>query len=234
MRHTFFFLLLLGMLTACNSGTSSTDNTGTTDSNTESETTNTPTEPEKPEFKVLDDFDKDNLHDEIDVKGKVIDGIKFQDANGINYVVVDEYTEGEFFTESFKSELYVSGYYESGEIMEVPWTESASNPSAFEAISYQKRYLDVKDVDGDGIAEVSFIYTIQPDGLDPGVLTLAVIHKGKNYPISGVIPTLADSWDDQYEKNISEELAAAPQAIQDYANEAWEGFVSGYKKNLAD
>lgn len=125
--------------------------------------------------------------DEVLAEGTLVDGAIWNDVRGLNYLVIFQMKEGEFFSDGFKSELLAHHYIKEqsdGPITEL-WQVRDFGGAIYKTVDYQLHTLQVKDLDSDGMAETQFIYTITPDGLDEADVKLILHSKGEKLTISG-------------------------------------------------
>jgi len=100
--------------------------------------------------------------------GTLVDGALWNDKRGLNYFVIFQMKEGEFFMDGFKSELHAYHYVTTGDNDSIIELSSVHDSSGviYKTVDYWGYSMDVIDLDNDGLAEVEFIYNITPDGMD--------------------------------------------------------------------
>ena len=94
-------------------------------------------------------------------------------------------------------------------------------PNALSGISYTDNTFRIEDLDSNGIAEVSFMYTIYSDGCESFVSKL-LMHIGKQkIAIRGRIPKEMAFLDD-YEKNVDSLFNKYDAKIKERASCLWD------------
>jgi hypothetical protein len=119
--------------------------------------------------------------------GTLVDGALWNDQRGLNYMVIFQMKEGEFFIDGFKSELHAYHYVqkEKNDSLQELWSIHDSSGVIYKTVDYWGYSLAILDINNDGLAEVEFIYNITPDGLDERELKYNLITKGERLAIVG-------------------------------------------------
>lgn len=170
--------------------------------------------------------------DGVAFKGEFKEGAKWTDRNGEHYIIISQYTEGEFFSPSWKSEFYASEYLIKDGKATLAWDIKDFAQKHFQDVAYFPQTLVVEDVDNDGLMESCFFYNIDQDGLDPMNVKMMLHTKGEKLAIRGKLPKTEADFDERYEKNVDPAFAKHHNLLKDYANEKWDAFVAEYKKDL--
>lgn len=178
-------------------------------------------------------FDKNNLPSSIKYQGNIVDGAYWTDKNGDNILVITQ-TEIKQISEDIR-EQYLYGYqyvnHEDGYVQMWNITDYVKSYCDVDA-KYYPGTLEIKDVDGDEIAESVFCYELE-GRCDVSPLDVKLMmHSGdKKLVIRGTI-----GFDPQTgrktkgEKNFDAAFKDVPSSFKDYASQKWDEFVEKYKK----
>lgn len=178
-------------------------------------------------------FDKNDLPSSIKYQGKIKDGAYWTDKNGDNILLITQ-TEIRKVNDDIREQyLYAYQYVNREDGYSQMWniTDFVKSYCDVDA-SYYPGTLEIKDVDGDGIAESVFCYEL--DGrCDVSPLDVKLMmHCGeKKLVIRGTI-----GFDPQNgrktkgEKNFDAAFKEVPSSLKDYASDKWDEFVAKYKK----
>lgn len=184
-------------------------------------------------FEVLN-FDKQDIPKACAYEGEIIAGVKWRDKRGLNYMLISGFDEGDFFSETWKSKLFAYAYQIQDGETQLSWKIKDFNPNVFSAVQLAKKTVQVVDVDKDGIGEPSFLYSIEPDGLDPATLKLMCFYKDKKAAIRGQLPRQEDDFEKYYQKNIDPTTKNLPRSVQQHLSKLWDDFVTTYKDENFD
>ena len=161
---------------------------------------------------------------------QVVQAIRWRDKAGDNIVVLSQSGESWLKEGGRTAALRAKHFLQSsgGE-----WARTWQVADAVEACqvdlacSFVKNSLALSDVDGDGIAEVSFVYRVDCfGGLDPIAQKLMVFHRGIKYAIRGrtvVHEPGGRALDPEYFL-FDEAFKKAPPGLLRYAIQKWRRF----------
>jgi hypothetical protein len=160
----------------------------------------------------------DTVPAQMKYDGKILEIKSWYDKSGEHYVLITEKKEGEYLTDGWLSKLNCYMYTKNGDEFRMEW-QVKDNVGISAEIQYLSKSLNVKDVDGDGEAEVSFFYSFNEDGADPMPLKMILYSKGKKLAIRGVIPrSITDL--SLYKKTI--DAKDLNREIVNYASKNWD------------
>ncbi len=186
-------------------------------------------------------FDPNALPKEIRFKGAVAAGARWLDQNGENLLLLCE-------TGSFKSPLPPNSkenpYQEGGRAAELHSYHYVNDKEKYKLLwnladsvkicaldleaAFLPNSLTITDLDGNGIAESTFLYKLGcRSDVSPVQLKL-IMHEGKvKYAIRGktMVPTTAPEKKVGGQKTIDPAFHRAPKAFLDYALQQWNSFV---------
>lgn len=121
----------------------------------------------------------------ISYNGSYIDGLKWNDKNGKNYLIISALKQGTYGNDGYKSILFGCCFVDDGGSLKKLWEIKEDAVSVFADMEYVTGSLKVVDLDNDGIKENLFLYRKSTDGA--GALPLKLImHSGsKKYALRG-------------------------------------------------
>lgn len=163
-----------------------------------------------------------------DYKGTPVAGATWTDANGENVVLVTETSVDEKpgpYGHLLSKELYAYHYImKDGSGDELWKIQDFVNDCDFDlALSYVPESLSITDLDGDGIAESTFMYNLScKSDVTPDDLKL-MMHENKNkYALRGYtyIKSINGGGDYKVDKAFND----APASFLEYAKKQWEKF----------
>lgn len=153
----------------------------------------------------------------------LFEALRFEDSKGLHFITVSGHTKGQYGTPGFSSRLNASGFQVTqGEYKRV-WQAKDFNPNAYTWVNYQAGTLKVTDWDADGIAEISFSYSLSGDGADPFTQKMLAFEGGTKYAIRGKIPVSPDDME-LYTKTL-DPSPNADKSIRDSMSVAWDNYV---------
>ena len=160
----------------------------------------------------------------------VVEAIRWEDKAGDNIVVLTQSGEKRTNDGLRTAALRAKHFLQStgGE-----WTKTWQLTDAVEkcpldlTCSFVKNSLSLSDVDGDGVAEVSFVYRVDCfGGMDPIAQKLMVFHRGTKYAVRGrtvVHKPGGRPLDPEYFL-FDEAFKKAPSGLLTYAIQKWRRF----------
>lgn len=185
------------------------------------------------EVKILD-FDKNSIPSGCDYKGNVIEGARWTDRNGENILIISQTMPVVINEDKREQYIYAYNYTKSDDKYNSLWSiidhvESYCDLHA----DYIPPTLEIKDIDGDGIAESIFIYKLDSRCDVSPVDVKLMMHSGSTkLVIRG--NTRVDIGNGQLvggEKHIDPAFDTAPASLKKYASEKWDAFIKTYKEN---
>ena len=178
-------------------------------------------------------FNKNDLPASIKYKGKIVDGASWTDKSGDNILIITETDVRNINADEREQYLYAYHYVNHEDGYSQLWTITDFVKSYCDVdAKYYPGTLEIKDVDGDGIAESVFCYEL--DGrCDVSPLDVKLImHTGDTkLVIRGTIGfDPQDGHKTKGDKNFDAAFKSANPLFKDYASEKWDEFVKEYKK----
>lgn len=168
------------------------------------------------------------------VKGKVLEAKTWVDAGDSNVLVISEIQRGETYQKGYVSSVFGSRFTKTSGKWTRLWEIQEINKSFAEIVNYQEASLRIIDVDGDGMAESLFFYTVGSEsGADPISLKMMFHWNGMKSPIRGKIPWTSDDID-AYEMTLDPKLKAAPDVVREFAIQEWKREVKTRYKGIVD
>ncbi len=179
------------------------------------------------EFELLA-FDKENLKDKFAFSGIIINGSRWKDKNGDNYIILTqvekERTVEDFYLKSITLFAYHFADYNSGAYREVRKIQDFTKDCQFNNIAaFLPATLSVTDLDKDNFAEVTFVYKLGcKSERSPDEMKLIMMENGEKYAIRG--ETIVLIGDTKYggKKEIDKSFNNAPQSFLNFAAELWD------------
>lgn len=92
-------------------------------------------------------------------KGTLVEAVRWTDKSGDNLIVISEYQTGNILEPGYSSELFAAQWLITAQDAQEVWKIKDFNYVDGE-LDYTAQTLDVQDIDKDGVAESSFLYTI--------------------------------------------------------------------------
>ena len=160
----------------------------------------------------------------LEIKGKLINQIRFQDKLGKHVLVIALDSAGEFGEDGFKSQITAVQCLETSSVCKKEWKLRDFNSNQLESIGYDSKSLVAKDWDGDGRIDAMFWYYKTCDGMDPDTLKLMVYTQGKKLAVRGLVPKMAEDRS-QFERILDPAFKAAPKAFEQVAIAKWDSLV---------
>ncbi|MEM7040675.1 MAG: hypothetical protein AAF570_27185 [Bacteroidota bacterium] len=169
-------------------------------------------------------FDMDDLPAEIDMPGKSVGGARWKDRNGMNWLIITELTEGEYFSKGYQSNIYARCYNTRDGALKEYWAIKDFNQDIYQNRNYIEKSAKITDVDKDGFAESTFIYECSNGGMDPSGFKLMMHVMGEKYPIRGQLAVDEAYLGEQAEKKIDPVFDKIAPEMKAYASKAWDDF----------
>lgn len=158
--------------------------------------------------------------------GKIVSGVRWEDKNGQNILIVcetPEKTSGDFRSK----ELYVYQYIVNGEDAKQLWkiNDFVKECPVDVMLSLMPGSITVTDINRDGIAENTFLYRMSCKGdVSPDDMKL-IMHEGESkYAIRGSIILVLDRKKYGGEMKTDPSFDKAPSGFLAYAMEQWKKF----------
>lgn len=228
----FFGAIIMVFLFACNSSETGTE---TVNENTDEkpelaetkETAKTEKTAETLQFKELN-FDKYQINGQYYV-GTITTGKKWQDAAGINYIIIaeNENTEKTDYEDIKSYEIHAYHYVEKDNKFELirEVKDFQKECDLILECGLCKNSLDVTDLDADNYGEVSFMYYLYcAMDLSPSTMKLMLLEDGNKYAIRGDSYIVLDPASGEKmggETNVDASFDNAPAKFKNYALEKW-------------
>lgn len=175
---------------------------------------------------------RDALPVGITCKGEVVDGARWSDSTGENFVLLCR--EGPFRSpgsaheDERDVELHAHRFVRSGKSWRRAWTvrDFERNCPLDLSVEFLPGSLTVTDLDGNGIAEVTFLYRLACRGdMSPSRMKLIMYEGTKKYAIRGITtmpPEIA--FGHRGEMTPDAAFEKAPPAFLEYARARWHAF----------
>lgn len=145
---------------------------------------------------VIKKLDKLPKGAEYDGEPKVI--YQVDDKAGMHFIFLTRIEYGNFGEEGYRSEIRVYKYSSSPKGFQKAWEIKDFNTHALMNVEWVDNVFEVKDWDGDDVAEAVVIYKLSQDGTDPDFYKLIGYYKNKKFAI-------------RYEMNKEEGPSKTPQ-----------------------
>ena len=179
-------------------------------------------------------FDARSLPGEIRYQGKIVNGARWIDSNGENFLLLTQ--TGKFPSTGkcvvagepcFDAEVYAYDFVKKDNKVSLLWkiTDFERNCSFDLYASFLKEALFITDLDSNGVAESLFLYkhSCRSD-VSPAVLKL-IMHEGvTKYAIRGTTKSAGDSGGGAM--NIDPAFKQAKPELRNFAFEKWNKYVT--------
>ena len=161
----------------------------------------------------------------LSIKGDKVEAKTWMEAGDSNVLLISKIQKGEPCEKEYADSLFAYRLIKvSGKWSKV-WEIKDFGPGPCKKIRFQKGTIRVFDIDGEGQSETLFFYSIAQDGAAPATLKMMFHLNGAKRPIRGKIPLTPDD-SDAYEFQLDSLLLTAPKAIQAFALNYWNQYVS--------
>jgi hypothetical protein len=167
----------------------------------------------------------------VPIDGSIKAGRIWIEGRDTNIVVVTDILNGKPCDQGYSHRLFGYHFAKRDSQWKNLWT-IRDQASGCQDIQYFDSTLEISDVDGNGIAETLFFYSLFSDGTDPQNLKMMFHFNGAKMPIRGRIPVTEEDAA-IYEMKMDPKLESAPTLARQYALTAWKGFLSkNFKENV--
>ncbi|MBN2891707.1 MAG: hypothetical protein JXL97_07560 [Bacteroidales bacterium] len=233
MKKTLLTILSIALVFVFScKNTESSDEQTNTENNQEvlnSDNSNTKNSQVSYDFKELS-FSESEISNDL-YTGNIIDGKKWQDKAGINYLVLSEKTTTKAQQNSNDMKSYeIHGYH------------YIDNDGKFELIREVKDFqndcdlildcglcensLEITDLDGDNYGEATFMYYLYcAMDLSPSTVKLMLLENGEKYPIRGESYVNYGPEGMGGAINLGTEFTNAPSEFKDFATNKWNSII---------
>jgi hypothetical protein len=175
-------------------------------------------------------FDKKNVPFKDNIKGIIIDGASFKDAEGENYVVLTELDNGEKNGTQNKT-IYAYCFTKQDKAFVQKWLvqDNISGCEVDATCEFLPGSLSITDVDSNKIAETSFLYQLSCKGdVSPHSKKMIMYQGADKFAIRGSTILQTPAGTEGGDKKIDVSFAHAPKVLLEYANKQWDKF--GFQK----
>lgn len=117
--------------------------------------------------------------------GDYADGLKWNDKNGKNYLIISTIKQGTYGSDGYKSILFGCCFIDNGSSLKKQWEIKEEAGNILADMEYVTGSLKAFDLDNDGIKENLFLYRKSSDGAAPIPLKLIMHSGGKKYALRG-------------------------------------------------
>jgi hypothetical protein len=177
----------------------------------------------RPEFKTLS-FEAKNLPPAFKYEGRVTGGAKWTDANGENTLIVSEKTEKGADASNQKIWAYLYAVRD-GET-KLLWKIQDNAENYCDSGKGLTSPVDVRDLDGDGVAENMFVYNLAGACDVSPIPYKLMMHSGeKKLAVRGANAVEISGYDQKSEKNFDPAFDAAPKEFRRAASDFWDRHV---------
>ena len=175
-------------------------------------------------------FDKNNILIKDRVKGKIVDGARFKDAEGESYVLLTEQDNIEKDNTHNKS-IYAYCFAKQSDSFLKKWVvqDNITGCDLDATCEFLPGSLSITDVDNNRIAEATFLYRLSCKGdVSPHSKKLIIYQGATKFAIRGSTILQTPAGKEGGFKKIDASFTGAPKALLDYANKQWDKF--GFEK----
>jgi len=178
------------------------------------------------------EFDKNSIPPECEYKGNIEAGSKWVDNNGENILIISSTSVKKLNEDEREQYFYAYCYSKTEDKYNLLWQINDHVRSHCDiGAEYIPGSLEIKDLDGDGIAENTFIYKLE-DRCDVSPLPIKLMmHSGtKKLVIRGT--TKVDIGNGEMiggEKHFDAAFSTSPDIFKNYASEKWDEFMKNYR-----
>lgn len=175
-------------------------------------------------------FDKKNTAIKDSVKGIIIDGASFKDAEGESYVVLTELDNGEKDGTQNKN-IYAYCFTKQGDHFIQKWLvqDNITGCDVDATCEFLPGSLSITDADSNKIAETTFLYQLSCKGdVSPHSKKLIMYQGADKFAIRGSTILQTPAGKEGGDKKIAASFTKASKALLDYANKQWDKF--GFQK----
>lgn len=220
MRILFVFFSAL-LFAGCNNNTKETDKTSGNNI-----ATTTPTVVDKPVFTVLS-FDKNDPAFKDSIKGSMIDGLHWKDADGENVVLFSS-SPVQISKDGVQSGyLYVYCFLQTADGWKRKWLvqDKIEDCSVDATCEFLPGSFTITDMDKNNIGELTFLYKLSCKGdVSPDDKKLIMYEGVNKYVIRGTTFLQYENVKEGGDKRIDASFSKAARPLLDFANQQWDKF----------
>lgn len=181
------------------------------------------------ENKVLTDLTTiTELPDELAYDGNLVDAYTWEDENGVNYFIrsLEEpemdyptaHDYSDFYDQYLHAYHYISAAESEAYVLSRELTDFVKD-CEFDIILRHLDAIELNDVDGDNIGEITFGYYLAcTSDVSPSSFKVFTFENGDKYGLRGITVSLGEGGD--YEKGVNFEVA--PEGFLEIAETYWE------------
>lgn len=168
--------------------------------------------------------------DALKHKGIVYAVDKWEDDNGINYILISlpgEYVskkEKGYESQEMSSYLYAYHYVKQGSkyVLKRKLQDYVMSCALDLTLYYVHGSIKITDLDNDGIKEVSFVYikSCRSD-VSPHDMRFMLLENGNKYPLRGSTVIKLGGMEEGGDKKYGTEFTKAPKAFKKFAEKQW-------------
>jgi hypothetical protein len=224
MKNYFWLPVVMLFIISCGSNDKQNKKDAVTKNDTA--TTSQQTEASKNNFTILS-FDKNNPAFKDSIKGKLIDGFSWKDADGESTVVFSQ-TEVQMSKSGEQSQaIFANCYLKDGSYWKKRWSvQDRVDACPVDAIcEFFPASFTVTDEDKNNIGEITFLYKLACKGdVSPDSKKLIMYEGGSKYAIRGSTILQFETGKEGGDKKVDASFNKAAKALLDYANAQWDKF----------
>ncbi|MCI0472937.1 MAG: hypothetical protein L0Y76_05065 [Ignavibacteria bacterium] len=180
------------------------------------------------------EFSKSDIPSEIKYSGNIVTGKRWNDRNGENILIltktkVKEKKVRQYGAEEniLECELYGYHYVSSGGSYSLLWkiSDFINDCPLDLTLDFIPNSLTITDINGNGIAESTFLYKMACRGdVSPCDLKLMMHENDNKYAVRGTMDIKADMINEKGSYKVDKSFDSAPEGFLDYAKEQWKKF----------
>lgn len=168
----------------------------------------------------------------LGIKGNIVTAKTWMESGDSCALLIREVQHGETFDKGYVSAIYGNLFTKKAAQWKKGWTIQEVNRSSVEIIRYDSASLRIIDVDGNGIAETLFFYTVGYDsGTEPTNLKMIFHWNRIKMPIRGKIPVELNQ-PSAYRMELDAKLRSAPDTIREFAVGQWKSYMKAHYEDL--
>lgn len=218
----YFLTALLFLLIACNNSEKKNNNSPVAKNDSPSVLQH----PTAPIFEVLS-FDKNNVIFKDSIKGKLMDGLSWKDADGESVVLFSQ-TDVQMSKSGEQSQaVFANCYLKDGNGWKKRWAvQDRIDACPVDAIcEFFPASFTVTDEDKNGIGEITFLYKLACKGdVSPDGKKLIMYEGNNKYAIRGSTIQQFPAEKIGGEKKVDASFSNAAKPLFDFANAQWDKF----------
>ena len=185
------------------------------------------------EIRILE-FDKNSIPSECEYKGNIEAGSKWIDNNGENILIISNTPVKRLSEDEREQYFYAYCYTKVDDKYSLLWQINDHATSHCDiGAEYLKGTLEIKDIDGDGIAENAFIYKLEARcDVSPIPIKLMMHSGAKKLVIRGT--TKEDVGNGVIvggEKHFDAAFSTSNDIFKNYASDKWDEYMKNYRNH---